>query len=98
MTEKNGTTNLMIWLAGCLFAAVIGAMTFMGNVVKANEDKTVQELTEVRAEAVEKVDDVRKELKADLAHIQAIQSTQGQDISAIKQSTEDIKAMLRVRR
>ena len=95
MTEKDGTTNWMIWLAGCLFTAVIGALTFMGNVVKANEDKANEGFTEVRSEAIEKADSVRKEFKADLAHIQAIQTTQGQDISAIKQSAEDIKSMLR---
>ena len=49
MAELNGWTK---WLVATLWGALIMVIMFMGNTVRANDNKTTEELTAVRKEIV----------------------------------------------
>ena len=57
MDENNnsGATSWMIWLAGIVFTCFIATFGFLGNTVRANEDKRVEENTRIREEAKDDV-------------------------------------------
>ena len=63
----NGWTK---WLVGTLWGVLVGVILFMGQTVRANDNKATLVHTEIRKEVKEADDCLRKELMAEIKDLQ----------------------------
>jgi hypothetical protein len=67
----NGWTK---WLVGALWAVVCGVILFMGNTVKANDDRNTVEHIDIRSNIVECNEKLREGVAKDIKEIQQAQT------------------------
>ena len=78
----NGKTKLILWCAGVFVTILIAVISFMGNVVYANQIENSKEHTAIRKEVVVEVKEIRKDqtiIKVQQAEILALLKAQKHD-------------------